>query len=549
MGLIKAAMGAAGGVMADQWKEFFYCDAIPENVLAVKGQKKTSKRSSNTKGDDNVISNGSVIAVADGQCMLIVDQGKIVDMCAVAGEYTYDMSSEPSIFTGDLGEGIKNVFNNMANRFTFGGEAPKDQRIYYFNTKELIGNKYGTPSPVPFRVVDQRAGIDIDVGIRCFGEYSYHISNPMLFYTNVCGNVSEAYTRDRLDSQLKTELLTALQPAFARIGEDGIRYSQLPGHTLELADALNEVLSKKWRDLRGIEIVSFGVSSVTADEDDEKMLKELQRNAAFMDPTRAAAHLVGSQGDAMKMAANNQGGAAMAFMGMNMAGQMGGMNAQNLYQMGAQQQAQPAPAPAAPAAPAATNSGMSAWQQAQQAILAAQNAAAEQLRAAQEAQRRAREEAYQKAAAQQRANYDFSAGQVNDATGKALQEAYINRMLQSKNLQQSLSAQGLNGGASETTTAGMYNNYNNARNDLETERQSQLANLLNTYQNNMAQLEQQRASGAAADLSQYQTALQNLTAGNTANLISLLQGYGDMASSVPATTARYNAQTGQWEYV
>ena len=349
MGLIKAAMGAAGGVLADQWKEFFYCDAIPENVLAVKGQKKTSKRSSNTKGDDNVISNGSVIAVADGQCMLIVDQGKIVDMCAVAGEYTYDMSSEPSIFTGELGEGIKNVFNNMANRFTFGGEAPKDQRIYYFNTKELIGNKYGTPSPVRFRVVDQRAGIDIDVGIRCFGEYSYHISNPMLFYTNVCGNVSEEYTRDRLDSQLKTELLTALQPAFAKIGENGIRYSQLPGHTLELADALNEVLSKKWRDLRGIEIVSFGVSSVTADEEDEKMLKELQRNAAFMDPTRAAAHLVGSQGDAMKMAANNQGGAAMAFMGMNMAGQAGGMNAGNLFAMGQQQAAQQPAAPAAPA--------------------------------------------------------------------------------------------------------------------------------------------------------------------------------------------------------
>ena len=349
MGLIKAAMGAAGGVLADQWKEFFYCDAIPENVLAVKGQKKTGKRSSNTKGDDNVITNGSVIAVADGQCMLIVDQGSIVDMCAETGEYTYDMSSEPSLFCGSLGEGLKNMFGTMANRFTFGGEAPKDQRIYYFNTKELIGNKYGTPSPVPFRVVDQRAGIDIDVGIRCFGEYSYHISNPMLFYTNVCGNVSEEYTRDRLDSQLKTELLTALQPAFAKIGENGIRYSQLPGHTLELADALNEVLSKKWRDLRGIEIVSFGVSSVTADEEDEKMLKELQRNAAFMDPTRAAAHLVGSQGDAMKMAANNQGGAAMAFMGMNMAGQAGGMNAGNLFAMGQQQAAQQPAAPAAPA--------------------------------------------------------------------------------------------------------------------------------------------------------------------------------------------------------
>ena len=345
MGLIKAALGSAGGVLADQWKEYFYCEALPENVMAVKGQKRTSGRSSNTKGSDNIISNGSVIAVADGQCMLIVDQGKIVDMCAVPGEYTYDQSTEPSIFVGDLGEGIKNVFNNMANRFTFGGEAPKDQRVYYFNTKELIGNKYGTANPVPFRVVDQRAGIDIDVGIRCFGEYSYRICNPALFYTNVCGNVAEAYTRDKLDGQLKTELLTALQPAFAKIGEDGIRYSQLPGHTMELADALNEVLSKKWRDLRGIEIVSFGVSSVTADEEDEKMLKELQRNAAFMDPTRAAAHLVGAQASAMQAAANNQNaGPAMACMGLNMAGQAGGGNAQSRYQMVAQQLAAPAAA-------------------------------------------------------------------------------------------------------------------------------------------------------------------------------------------------------------
>ena len=346
MGLIKAALGSVGGVMADQWKEYFYCEALPENVLAVKGQKRTSGRSSNRHGSDNIISNGSVIAVADGQCMMIVDQGRIVEVCAVPGEFTYDMSTEPSLFTGEFKESVRAVIDSMTTRFTFGGEAPKDQRVYYFNTKELIGNKYGTANPVPFRVVDQRAGIDIDVGIRCFGEYSYRICNPALFYTNVCGNVAEAYTRDKLDGQLKTELLTALQPAFAKIGEDGIRYSQLPGHTMELADALNEVLSKKWRDLRGIEIVSFGVSSVTADEEDEKMLKELQRNAAFMDPTRAAAHLVGSQGDAMKMAANNQNGAAMGFMGMNMAGQAGGMNAQNLFAMG-QQQAAAQPAPAA----------------------------------------------------------------------------------------------------------------------------------------------------------------------------------------------------------
>ena len=324
MGLIKAIAGAAGGVMADQWKEYFYCEAMPANILATKGHKKVTGRSSNYKGDENIITNGSMIAVADGQCMLIVEQGKVVEVCAEPGEFLYDSSTEPSIFSGKLGDGIGDVFRNIGKRFTFGGEAPKDQRVYYFNTKELIGNKYGTASPVPFRVVDQRAAIDIDVGIRCFGEYSYHIANPLLFYTNVCGNVSEDYDRSNLDSQLKTELLTALQPAFAKISEMGIRYSALPGHTVELADALNEALSAKWRDLRGIEVVSFGVSSVTANEEDEKMIKEMQRNAAFMDPTRAAAHLAGATGDAMKTAAANPNGAVGAFMGMGMAGGMAG---------------------------------------------------------------------------------------------------------------------------------------------------------------------------------------------------------------------------------
>ena len=353
MGLIKAIGGAIGGVLADQWREYFYCEAIAADVLAVKGQKRTSARSSNTKGEDNIISNGSIIAVADGQCMCIVEQGKVVDICAEPGEYTYDMSTEPSIFSGKLGTSIVDSFKTIGKRFTFGGDTAKDQRVYYFNTKELIGNKYGTPSPVPFRVVDERAGIDIDIAIRCFGEYSYRLSDPILFYTNVCGNVASQYNRSELDSQLKSELLTALQPAFAKISAMGIRYSALPGHTTEMADALNEVLSEKWRGLRGIEIVSFGVSSVKADEEDEKMIKEMQRNAAFMDPTRAAAHMVGAQAAAMQAAAANEGaGPAMAFMGMGMAQNMGGVNAANLYQMGQQQAVQqpaPAPAPAAPA--------------------------------------------------------------------------------------------------------------------------------------------------------------------------------------------------------
>lgn len=342
MGLIKAAAGAAGGVLADQWKEFFTCEALPANVLAVKGQKKTTRRSSNTHGDENIITTGSRIAVADGQCMLIVEQGKVVEVCAEPGEYTYDASTEPSIFAGNLGESIGQVFRNIGKRFTFGGEAQKDQRIYYFNTKELTGNKYGTASPVPFRVLDERAGIDMDIGLRCFGEYSYRIVNPMLFYTNVCGNMAEEYRRENLDSQLKSELLTALQPAFARIGANGVRYSALPAHTMEIADALNEQLSSKWRELRGIEIVSFGVNSVKADEEDEKTIKEMQREAAYRDPTRAAGSLVHAQAEAMKSAAANaNAGPAMAFMGMNMAGQAGGASVQNLYAMG-QQQAQAA---------------------------------------------------------------------------------------------------------------------------------------------------------------------------------------------------------------
>ena len=340
MGLIKAAIGAAGGVLADQWKEYFYCEALSADVLLTKGQKRMSGRSSNTKGSDNIISSGSVIAVADGQCMIIVEQGKVVEICAEPGEFTYDASTEPTIFSGSLSKSIPAVFKNIGKRFTFGGEPPKDQRVYYFNTKELVGNKYGTPAPVPFRVVDQNVGLDVDISIRCSGEYSYRVMNPILFYTNVSGNVEAGYQRDQIDGQLKTELLTALQPAFAKISAMGIRYSMLPGHTSELAEALNEVLSSKWSELRGIEIVSFGVSTVKASEEDENMIKELQRNAAFRNPTMAAAHLVGAQAQAMQNAAANEGaGPAMAFMGMNMAGNAGGMNAQNLFAAGQQQQA------------------------------------------------------------------------------------------------------------------------------------------------------------------------------------------------------------------
>ena len=340
MGLIKAGIGALGGTLADQWKEFFYCDALAGDVMAAKGAKRTSGRSSNTKGDDNIISNGSGIAVADGQCMIIVEQGKVVEVCAEPGEFTYDASTEPSIFTGGFGEGIKNTFQTIGKRFAYGGDTGKDQRVYYFNTKELVDNKFGTPNPVPFRVVDRNIGLDVDISVRCNGTYSYKIIDPLLFYTNVCGNIDGEYLRETIDGQMKTEFLSALQPAFARISEMGIRYSALPGHTLELSDAMNELLTAKWKELRGLAIVSVGINSITAPKEDEDMIKQLQRSAVMRDPSMAAAAIVGAQTEAMKAAASNEGGAMMGFMGMGMAQQAGGVNAQDLFAMGNQQQQQ-----------------------------------------------------------------------------------------------------------------------------------------------------------------------------------------------------------------
>lgn len=353
MGLIKAGIGALGGTLADQWKEFFYCEAMPKEVLVTKGQKRITSRSSNTKGNDNIISNGSGIAVADGQCMIIVDQGKVVEVCAEPGEFTYDSSSEPSIFAGKLGESIIATFKTIGKRFTYGGDTGKDQRVYYFNTKELIDNKFGTPNPIPFRVVDSKIGLDVDVSIRCSGVYSYKIADPILFYTNVCGNVEKEYTRDELDSQLKTEFVSALQPAFGHLSELELRPNQIVTHNTDLENAMNDALSTKWGELRGLKVVSIALGSVTLPDEDADMIKQAQRAAIMRDPTMAAATLVGAQADAMKAAASNEAGAMTGFMGLGMAMNAGGGAgaAQNLFAMGQQQQQaqqqaqQAAPAP------------------------------------------------------------------------------------------------------------------------------------------------------------------------------------------------------------
>ncbi len=343
MGLIKAITGALGGSLADQWKEFFYCEAIDNDTLMIKGSKRISGRSSNTKGEDNIISNGAGIAVADGQCMIIVEQGKVVEVCAEPGEFTWNSSTEPSIFAGNLGTSIIDTFKQIGKRFTYGGDTGKDQRVYYFNTKEIIGNKFGTPTPIPFRVVDSKIGLDIDVSVRCSGLYSYKITNPLLFYTNVCGNVEYSYERSQLDGQLKTEFISALAPAFGRLSALEMRPNEIPAHGPDIEAAMNEALSKKWGELRGIQVASVAMNPVTLPEEDQELIKKAQQTAMFRDPTMAAATLVNAQADAMRAAAENDAGAMTGFMGMGMAMNQGGMNAQNLFAMGQQQQQQAKP--------------------------------------------------------------------------------------------------------------------------------------------------------------------------------------------------------------
>ncbi|MBQ7920851.1 MAG: SPFH domain-containing protein [Lachnospiraceae bacterium] len=343
MGLIEAAKETVSSLLGDQWREYFYCDSLSDDVLVIKGQKRV-KKGSNTKGSDNVISNGSIIAVNEGQCMIIVDQGEIIEFCANPGQYIYDTSSEATIFYGELEGNIKSTVEGAIKRFSFGGDTAKDQRVYYFNIKEINGNLFGTTNPVPFRVVDTNIGLDVDIAIRCNGEYTFKIIDPIIFYRNVCANVSDRYEKSDITRTMKAELLTALQPAFAKISAAGVRYSAVAAHTTELTEALKAELSEKWSKQRGIEMVSFAINSMKASEEDEQMIKDLQKTAVLRNSNMAAATLVGAQADAMKAAASNTAtGPMMAFANMNMATQAGGMNAQQLYAMGGQQQnAQPA---------------------------------------------------------------------------------------------------------------------------------------------------------------------------------------------------------------
>ena len=340
MGLIKAITGGVGGVLADQWKEFFYCDALSADILVCKGSKRISGRSSNTRGSDNIISNGSGIAVADGQCMLIVEQGRIVEVCAEPGEYTFDKSTEPSIFAGDLGDSIMDTFAAIGRRIGYGGDTGKDQRVYYINTKEIMGNKFGTPSPILFEVVNRRIGMSRTVNVRCNGVYSYTISDPLIFYTRVCGNVKNEFTRAQIDEQLKAEFISALQPAFGALAAQELRPAQLPAKVNELKKAMNDALQTDWAENRGIRVESIALNPIRLSDDDMKKITDMEDAASYgANPFMMSGRMTQATANAMEAAASNSAGAMTGFMGLNMAGgaHNGFHAAQQFYQMGVKQ--------------------------------------------------------------------------------------------------------------------------------------------------------------------------------------------------------------------
>ena len=328
MGLIKAALGAIGGTLADQWKEYIYCDSMSADVLVQKGEVKIMDRSSNTRRNDNIISDGSKIAVNEGQFMMIVENGKVVDFSAEPGAFTYRTGTEPSMLDNGW-KGLKESFKMVGKRFTYGGQPENDQRVYYVNIKEIMDNKVGV-GDVPFR--DSEFGFTMM--LKGYGTYSYRITNPIMFYTNVCANVKDRFLRSEIDGQLKTEVQHNLQPALGKIALKGIPYDQLPLFTNEIAEELNQELTAEWVEKRGISVVSVALASITPDEESAKKIAEFQESRVYTNATMRGARLGTAQATAMEKAAANDAGAMTGFLGMGFAQQAGGMNATSLYQMG-----------------------------------------------------------------------------------------------------------------------------------------------------------------------------------------------------------------------
>ncbi|MEG1526714.1 MAG: SPFH domain-containing protein [Erysipelotrichaceae bacterium] len=316
MGLIRATLKSANSTLADQWVEYFYCDALSNNILIKKGQHQVTSKG-NSKASDNIITNGCGIAINEGQAMLIVEDGKIVDFSVEPGRFTWSSSSEPSLFDNGW-KGLKDSFKTFGKRFQQGGETGKDQRVYYVNLKEIFDNKFGSATPMPYRDPTYRG-----IYIRYFGQYTFKVSDPLVFYANVSGNISNEYTKEALMEQCDAEFVNALDTTLSKCSDEGYQYNDLPKKQVEIAHFMNDTLDEDWHARRGIEIESVALSKVTPDDDSRMRIAKIDDSIMLSDSRVASGRLVDAQANAMESAAKNEAGAFTGFLGMGMAANAG----------------------------------------------------------------------------------------------------------------------------------------------------------------------------------------------------------------------------------
>lgn len=302
MGIFKAISSAISGSMKDQWKEMFYCNAIPNDILLVRGHKVQTERSANN-GDDNVITDGSIVCVADGEAALMVCNGRVTNVFTEPGEHTFRSSKTAGVFSGtDINTTASNIASDIGRRVSFGGDAPIFYRVYYMNTKEIMGNKILVPA-TPFRVTDENIGLDMDVTVSIDGVYSIKIVDPMVIYSRVIGNVEDKYYVGPLAQQLSIETSSKIQSTFATLSQQGLRVSGLPALNSVISEAVKASINPWLRENRGIEIASLPISGIKVSESDMSMITHSQRDKIFTDPAMAAAHLTAATADAMRDAA------------------------------------------------------------------------------------------------------------------------------------------------------------------------------------------------------------------------------------------------------
>lgn len=343
MGIIKAITSAIGGSLADQWLEVLEPDDMSDQTVFTSGVK--VRKGSNTKGTENTVSNGSVIHVYPNQFMMLVDGGKVVDYTAEEGYYTVNSSSLPSLFNGQFGDTLKESFN----RIKYGGVTPTSQKVFYINLQEIKGIKFGTRNPINYFDMFYNA----ELFLRAHGTYSIKVTDPLLFYSEVIPKNEAKVEIDSVNEQYLDEFLEALQSSINQMSADGTRISFVASKSRELGKYMSDTLDEDWKRMRGIEVQSVGLASISYDEESQKLINMRNQGAMLGDPSIREGYVQGSIARGMEAAGSNSAGAMASFMGMGVGmnaagGFMGSASTTNMQQMQMNQAQQAAPSQAVP---------------------------------------------------------------------------------------------------------------------------------------------------------------------------------------------------------